>query len=579
VSEPQHGIYGIDLGTTYSVASYIDETGRPAVCRSSDGQDTTPSVVYFETADNIVVGQVAKTAAGTSPEQVVSLIKREMGDKDWRREFFGKEYTPPSVSGLILGALAKDAEADTGRPVREVVITVPAYFGLLEKDATRSAGEIAGLKVIGIVPEPVAAALHYGVTGSADGTTFLVYDLGGGTFDISLISMTDSSVEVLAVGGNHRLGGADWDEKLFDYLLDQLIQQWGDESARDDEQELQELRNITEQVKKDLSRAESKKIIRRYSGTAASVTVTREQFEKLTADLLEETIRITGQTLDEAEQRHPGIRGRISELLLVGGSSRMLAVAERLRKEFGWEPRLTDPDLAVAKGAALYAAGQTVRYIDADAAPTAVPGADTAAGTDTGRPGAGLGYTGQVTDEAVREVAERTGIDEEKVRSIAGRTVVNVLPKAVGVKLIDTSKPNWADDPEGASYIEHLIDAQTQLPVEPPRTLEATTVVANQPGIAVEIWEQAGATPSADLTANHRVDDAGLIEGLAPFRLPAGSPVNIELGVDSEGTVRLRAVEPTSGKELEMNVRISVLSAEQVEEARENQRGLTIATS
>ena len=242
MNEAQQGIYGIDLGTTYSVVGYIDETGRPAVTRNSDGQDTTPSVVYFETADNIVVGKVAKESAGVYPDQVVSLIKREMGDKEWRREFFGKEYTPPSISALILGALAKDAETSTHRPVSEVVITVPAYFGLLEKDATKQAGEIAGLKVIGIVPEPVAAALHYGVTGSADGTTFLVYDLGGGTFDISLIKMTETSVEVLAVGGNSRLGGADWDERLFDHILDQLIGQWGDESVRDDEAELQAIR-------------------------------------------------------------------------------------------------------------------------------------------------------------------------------------------------------------------------------------------------------------------------------------------------------------------------------------------------
>jgi molecular chaperone DnaK len=578
VSEPQHGIYGIDLGTTYSVVSYIDEAGRPAVSRNTDSQDTTPSVVYFESADNIVVGRVAKETAGVFPDQVISLIKREMGDREWRREFFGREYTPPSVSALILAALAKDAEMDAGRPVSEVVITVPAYFGLLEKDATRSAGEIAGLKVIGIVPEPVAAALHYGVNGSADGTTFLVYDLGGGTFDISVIKMTETAVEVLAVGGNHRLGGADWDEKLFDYLLDQLTQQWGDDSARDDEQELQELRNITEQVKKDLSKAESKKIVRRYGGTAANVTVTRQQFEEMTAELLEETVRITRQTLDEAEQRHSGLREQISELLLVGGSSRMPAVAERLRKEFRWEPRLTDPDLAVAKGAALYAAGQTVRFIDplerdANAA------ADAGTSPGTARPGAGLGYPGPVTDEAVQEVANRLGIDEDKVRSIAERTVVNVLPKAVGVKLVDTTKPGWEDDLDGASYIEHLIDAQTQLPVTPPRTLEANTVFADQPGIEIEIWEQAGASPSQDLSANHRVDDAGMIEGLGPFRLPAGSPVNIEMGVDAEGTVQLRAIEPTSGKVLEMNVRISVLSAEQVEAAKVNQRGLTIGTS
>ena len=578
MSEPQNGIYGIDLGTTYSVVGYIDETGRPAVTRNSDGQDTTPSVVYFETEDNIVVGKVAKETAGVYPDQVVSLIKREMGDKEWRRDFFGKEYTPPSISALILDALAKDAETSTHRPVTEVVITVPAYFGLLEKDATRQAGEIAGLKVIGIVPEPVAAALHYGVSGSADGTTFLVYDLGGGTFDISVIKMTETSVQVLAVGGNSRLGGADWDEKLSDYILDQLIEQWGDESVRDDEAELQGIRTLTEQIKKDLSKAESKPIIRRYSGTAAKITVTRKQFEEMTADLLEETIRITNRTLDEAEERYPGIRSEISQLLLVGGSSWMPAVRERLKQEYSWEPRLSDPDLAVAKGAALYAAGQTVRYVDAgEDGGSAQAGSGNAAADASGR-GAGLPAPGPVTDEAVQEVASRLGVEKETVRDLAQRTVVNVLPKAVGVKLVDTAKPNWDADPDAASYIEHLIAAQTQLPCQA-ETLVASTVMPNQPAVEIEIWEQAGEVPSPDLAANHRVDDAGQIEGLGQFSLPAGSPVNIDIKVDEEGTVKLHAVEPTSGHNLQMNVRISILSEEQVDEAKQIHRSLSIGTS
>jgi len=575
VNEAQQGIYGIDLGTTYSVVGYIDETGRPAVTRNSDGQDTTPSVVYFETADNIVVGKVAKESAGVYPEQVVSLIKREMGDKEWRRDFFGKEYTPPSISALILGALAKDAETSTHRPVSEAVITVPAYFGLLEKDATKQAGEIAGLKVIGIVPEPVAAALHYGVTGSADGTTFLVYDLGGGTFDISLIKMTETSVEVLAVGGNSRLGGADWDERLSDHILDQLIGQWGDESVRDDEAELQAIRFLTEQIKKDLSKAESKQIIRRYSGTAAKVTVTRKQFEEMTGELLEETIRITKRTLDEAEQRYPGIRDQISQLLLVGGSSWMPSVTERLKQEFSWEPRLSDPDLAVAKGAALYAAGQTVRFVEADE--SAEVGQENTADGASHR-GSGLPAPGPVTEQAVQEVARRIGVDEEKVRDLAQRTVVNVLPKAVGVKLVDTSRPQWQDDPEAASYIEHIIDPQTQLPCTAD-TLVARTIFDHQTAVEIEIWEQAGEVPGRDLAENHRVDDAGQIEGLGRYSLPVGSPINIDIRVDEEGTVHLHAVEPTSGNDLEMNVRIRVLSQEQMDEAIEIHRGLTISTT
>jgi molecular chaperone DnaK len=573
VSEPQHGIFGIDLGTTYSVVGYIDETGRAAVTRNSSGDDTTPSVVYFENEGNVVVGKVAKETAGQYPDQVVSLIKREMGDREYRRTFFGVEHTPPSISAIILSALARDAETDTGRAVTDVVITVPAYFGLLEKDATRQAGEIAGLNVIGIVPEPVAAALQYGVSGSADGTTFLVYDLGGGTFDISLIQMTPDSVEVLVVGGDHKLGGADWDEKLFDYIVDQTIEQSGDDSLRDDEAMLQELRTLAEKTKQDLSTAETKTLIVRYTGTPAKITVSRKQLEEMTADLLDETIRITARTLAEAQEKYPGIKEQISEVLLVGGSTWMPAVGEALKREFGWDPKLADPDLAVAKGAALYAAGQTVRFVEQGTGDGERP-----AGEDAGQgPRAALTSAGPVTPEAVRAVAAQTGISEEQVASLAQRTVVNVLPKAIGIKLLDTSKPGWEDDLESASYVEHLVDAQTQLPF-PGRTFTANTVSDHQPEIEIEIWEQAGASPGPELSENHRVEEGGRIRGLAPFALPGGSPIEIDIKVDAEGTVKLVAIEPASGHEVKLSVRISILSEEQVTEAKVAHAGLTVST-
>jgi molecular chaperone DnaK len=571
VSETKQGIFGIDLGTTYSVVSYIDDIGRAAVMRNSQGFDTTPSVVYFENEDNVVVGKTAKEAAGQYPEQVVALIKREMGDREYRRTFFSVEHTPPSISALILKALAGEAEADTGHKVTDVVITVPAYFGLLEKDATRKAGEIAGLNVIGIVPEPVAAALQYGVTGSADGTTVLVYDLGGGTFDVSLIKMSDTSIEVLAVGGDHRLGGADWDEKLLDHLVERTVAECGDDALRDDESMLQDLRILAEETKKALSTADMKTQIVRYTGTPAKITVSRAQFEQMTADLLDETIRITSRTLADAEQQHPGIGQQISEVLLVGGSSKMPAVSEALRKEFDWDPKLADPDLAVAKGAALYAAGQTVRYAEQDQA-----------GEGAGLPGeAGNGdpaaAPGPVTEQAIRAVADQTGLREEDVRRLAEKTVVNVLPKAIGVKLIDTTRPGWQNDEEAALFIEHLVAAQTQLPFQR-EPFVARTVYPQQPEIEIGIWEQAGGSPGRELAQNHPLDASGRIRGLGPFALAAGSPIHIDIRIDAEGTVHLRAVEPTSGHDVQLEVRISILSAEQVVEAKRAHAGLTVGT-
>lgn len=568
MTDLQQGIFGIDLGTTYSVVAYIDESGRPAVARNSYGEDTTPSVVFFETPENVVVGAVAKAAAAQDPDQVVSLIKREMGDKEYRRTFFGVEHTPPSISAIILEALARIAETDTHQTVRDVVITVPAYFGLLEKDATRKAGEIAGLNVIGIVPEPVAAALHYGVNGRADGTTVLVYDLGGGTFDVTLIRLTEEAVEVLAVDGDHRLGGADWDEKLYEHIVSETAAQTGDEAFLDDEALLQDLRALAEKTKKELSAAESRPIIVRYTGTPAKFSVTRSQFESLTADLLDETLRITERMLTTAEQQHPGIRNQIDEVLLVGGSSWMPAVTSALKGK-GWDPKLVDPDLAIAKGAALYAAGRTVRYLDREAA--------SADGDGTGvDPGAGL--RPPVTDDAVRTLSERTGISQDDLRRITKREVINVLPKAIGMTLIDTTKPGWEDDMEGASYVAHLLDPQTALPHKA-ETFVARTISAGQSGIRIEFREQAGASPSREMSANTPIDNGDhSITGLEGFALPVGSPVHVDVSVDEEGTMAVQALEPVSNKLLEFSVRISILSAEQVIEAKRAHAGLTIST-
>jgi len=250
----------------------------------------------------------------------------------------------------------------------------------------------------------------------------------------------------------------------------------------------------------------------------------------------------------------------------------MPAVTQRLKEEFPWEPKLADPDLAVAKGAALYAAGQTARYVEPGAAGDR-SGTETAAG-----PGGPTALVpGTVTAEALRTMADRTGLDEERIEELAKRTVVNVLPKAVGVKLVDGSKPNWQDDPESAYYVEHLVAAQTPLPYQAEK-LTAATMSAGQESIEIEIWEQSGAITDPGMSANHRVDNAGLIEGLASYSLPAGSPIDITMGVDAEGTVSLVAVERQSGKELKMSVKISIMPEEKVAEAKANFSGLVLTT-
>jgi molecular chaperone DnaK (HSP70) len=236
----------------------------------------------------------------------------------------------------------------------------------------------------------------------------------------------------------------------------------------------------------------------------------------------------------------------------------MPAVAVALKKEFGWDARLTDPDLAVAKGAALYAAGRTIRWVEEH--------------------GEGDGPQAADRDDVIRTVAESTGVGEQELTAIAGRRLVNVLPKAIGLKLIDTSRSNWQDDPASAAYVQHLVQAQTSLPfmAEP---FVAQTVSDAQPQIEIELWEQAGSVADRSLEANKAIDQGrSVITDLAPYALPQGSPINIGLEVDDEGTVTVRAVEPHSGKQLDMRVQISVLSPEQVAGAREVHSGLSIGT-
>ncbi|MGI3781015.1 MAG: Hsp70 family protein, partial [Janthinobacterium lividum] len=204
MAERSEGIFGIDLGTTYSVVSYIDDSGKPVVVRDiMYNQDTVPSVVFFENETNFMVGKGAKESAIVDPAHAISTVKRQMGNADWSTTQFGKEFNAPAVSALILGQLAKIAEGATGKKVDKVVITVPAYFPMLERTATKQAGEIAGLDVLAVVEEPVAAAFSYGIGSGDEDKTIFVYDLGGGTFDVTLIKLTSDSIDVVVVDGDH----------------------------------------------------------------------------------------------------------------------------------------------------------------------------------------------------------------------------------------------------------------------------------------------------------------------------------------------------------------------------------------
>ncbi|REE97202.1 Hsp70 family protein [Thermomonospora umbrina] len=525
--------FGIDLGTTYSCIAYMDAAGRPVIAKNAVGEDTTPSVVYFETPENVVVGADAKKSALLDPDRVVQLIKRQMGEK-LELEFDGVPHTPESISGLILKELARAAAELTHEEVKDVVITVPAYFGVQERQATRNAGEIAGLNVLNMVPEPVAAALHYEAMGGEDNRTILVYDLGGGTFDTTVIRLEGSDVHVVCTDGNHRLGGADWDDRIADHLLEGFLAENPGSTAASSEDFLQEIALAAEELKKGLSRTLTRRHNMRFDGGVARVELSRERFEELTADLLEQTLEITARTVAAAAER--GVHS-FDDVLLVGGSTRMPAVEAGLRERFGFEPKLYDPDLAVAKGAARFALIESIKLRFADEA-------DEAESLD---------------ESAVAEVADQLNLDATEVRRLAGKRVTSAVPRAFGVKVLVGKKPE-------RFAIQHVLKANTALPATPdPERLG--TAWPNQTEVDVEIWEQAGPVESENLADNKKIGE-GTISGMPP--LPEGSPLDVTFGMDEMGTLRVYAIELTTRKDLEIELKIEGLSADDVVEARKH---------
>lgn len=591
MTEANEGIFGIDLGTTYSVMSYIDDSGKPVIIRDiTEGSETVPSVVYFQSDSNVIVGQLAKDSAIVTPDLVISMIKRQMGKPEWRRTINGKEYNPASVSAFILRALANNAKADTDLDVTKVVVTVPAYFGMLEKQATRQAGEIAGLEVVEVVPEPVAAAYAYGMASEAAEKTILVYDLGGGTFDVSLIELTPDSVQVVVANGNHELGGRDWDAVLVDFLGEQTVAQLGDESLLDDPHFVQNLWKEAETLKKRLSRTESRPFIYQASGGTAEVTVTRAQFEEMTASLVAQTVDITRKALAEAEEKSPGITGNITDVILVGGSSLMPIIPVTLKKEFGWDAKLTDPHLAVAKGAALVAAGAVARdFIEEKTRESREASGELPSDVGSGDV-APIEPTQAEKDRALAALADATGVGQADLERYASIVHSGVLPKAVGVKLVDSRIPDWreqlkqpnSDDPRSGPFrVAHLVSPQENLPYKREEVFKAQTITAGQDRIEIELWEQAGGSPGEAMHENNPLpveQDIAYIGDLAQYQLPEGSEIDIYFDISAEGIVTLRAVEPKSGRDLKVTATIALLTPDEMAESKEILRGMTTGT-
>src|SRR5688572_784234 len=350
---------GIDLGTTNSVVSVL-EGGEPTVIANAEGARTTPSIVAFAKNGEVLVGEVAKRQAVTNVERTIRSVKRHMGT-DWKIEIEGassRAFTPQQISAFILQKLKRDAESYLGETVTDAVITVPAYFSDHERQATKEAGEIAGLNVLRIVNEPTAAALAYGLDKGEKEQTILVFDLGGGTFDVSLLEIGDGVIEVKATSGDNKLGGDDWDQRVVEHLVKQFQLSNNGIDLSGDKMAMQRLREAAEKAKIELSASQSTGINLPYITASPEgplhldVTITRAEFQRMTQDLLDRCKGPFQQAIKDA-----GIAlSDIDHVVLVGGSTRMPAVSDLVRELTGKEPNKgVNPDEVVAVGAALQA--------------------------------------------------------------------------------------------------------------------------------------------------------------------------------------------------------------------------------
>ena len=346
---------GIDLGTTNSVVTVL-EGGDPTVIANAEGSRTTPSVVAFAKNGEVLVGEVAKRQAVTNPDRTIRSVKRHMGTS-WSQDIDGKKYTPQEISARTLMKLKRDAESYLGESVTDAVITVPAYFNDAQRQATKEAGEIAGLNVLRIINEPTAAALAYGLDKANKEELILVYDLGGGTFDVSLLEIGEGVVEVKATAGDNKLGGDDWDEKVINWMVTEFKNKNGVDLSKDN-MALQRLREAAEKAKIELSASTSTNINLPYITASAAgplhldETLTRAQFESMTADLLDRTKKPVEQVIKDAGFA----KEKINQIVMVGGSTRMPQVTELVKKLTGKEPnKSVNPDEVVSIGAALQA--------------------------------------------------------------------------------------------------------------------------------------------------------------------------------------------------------------------------------
>ena len=532
-------VLGIDLGTTYSCVSYIDALGKPVVLKNSEGELTTPSVVFFESPTSVVVGTSAKESAKLYPDEVVSFVKRSIGQPGASWHIQGADRTPEEVSSYILKKIVGDAtdalrsenKLAAGEIISDVVITCPAYFGINERESTRKAGEIAGLNVLNIINEPTAAAITYGLNDLSENRVVLVYDLGGGTFDVTMIDIQPNAIKVICTGGDHALGGKLWDDRIIEYIAAEFARQTGStEDILSDPETFQEMCLSAERAKKMLSAREKAPIAINYKGERARVELTREKFDALTADLLERTMLLTAEMLEQAAKKGYTPH-QIGEILLVGGSTRMPQVSARIAASYKAPIKIFDPDEAVAKGAAIFASRQAFfsQVIEKAASWSGRTVEQVRGDLDSGK-----------TD--MSSLAESVDMRDELPAGAGsmGVDIVNVTSRSFGTIAYQSVAAE-----QSTEVLYNLIVKNTELPAA--ETKQFYTVVPDQKSVSIRVLESLSSERCSQPEEGTEIGETVLE---LPPGLPAGSPMEIEFKLNESGLLELRAMEITGGRDI-----------------------------
>ena len=554
---------GIDLGTTYSSLAYLDAQLVPRVIADSSGQMAVPSVVFFDDA-GVVVGDLALQQSRVAADRVAQFVKVHMGD-DWKAEFLGHVYTPESLSALILRHLVREAEPQIG-PISSAVITVPAYFTERRRRATEQAGKIAGLEVIGTLNEPMAATLSYGLYRSSDAQKVVVYDLGGGTFDVTVVQITPEEIRELATCGDRQLGGRDWDQKLFDFLVDGFQQVHGVD-VRADALAVQELLLECERAKRNLSRVAQVSLRVHADGKTHVFQISREQFETLTAALVLRTRLTTEMVLEDA-----GLQWQdISRVVLVGGSTLMPAVRRMLEQVAGFPPDTgVHPVTAVAQGAAIYAhlleAGHAPKAIHQATAAEPSPPDDAPAACDErsdetpSTQDAAASFRIVLDDDTEDSAAGQTAEEREQDNGRADRA--EPLPQ---VRFVTAHGVGIRTRKGGVWRNTILIPKNSPVPAEATKRFVTTSTGVGSSFISILVTQ--GDSANSELA---EVLGQGRIEGFPRYD-PPGQPVDVMMQFDAFGRLHIRALYVRTGQEMLLNLDIpGGLKPEEVERQREH---------